>query len=148
MFRVYVFLSNLRPRSVRAKTPGHYKEGLRNSFRLFCPEPSRGHGPLYAVIYYFHRRASEQDADNISKPVLDALEGLAYEDDRIVRYRQAAMFDLRTDPISTLDMSNVPRPVLEPFLRMLSTEDHVLYVELGRLSYAQIRFGYEAAEEI
>src|SRR5215204_1542088 len=112
-----VFLSSLKPRSVRAKMTERYKHGIRNAFKHHCPEGAEdGPASLYAVIYYFHRRRSDQDADNISKPILDALEGLAYEDDRIVRFRQAAMFDLTTDPISTLDMSNVPGTILQQLL--------------------------------
>ncbi len=141
-----VFLCNLRPRSVRAKTPERYKAGIRGAFRLFCPEPTCGPGPLYASVYYFHRRLSDQDADNISKPILDALEGLAYEDDRIVRFRQAAMFSLDSDPLSDLNLSGVPEEMLGPLLEMLEREDHVLYVELGRLKFQQFRFGYESME--
>ena len=141
-----VFLCNLRPRSVRARTPGRYKNGIRDAFRLFCPDSTYGPGPLYASVYYFHRRPSDQDADNISKPILDALEGLAYEDDRIVRFRQAAMFALDADPLSELNLSGVPEVILAPLLEMLDQEDHVLYVELGRLSFQQFRFGYETME--
>lgn len=141
-----VFLCNLRPRSVRAKTPERYKDGIRDAFQVYCPDSTRGPGPLYASIYYFHRRPSEQDADNISKPILDALEGLAYEDDRVVRFRQSAMFALDSDPLSDLNLSGVPEEILESLLEMLEREDHVLYVELGRLSFQRFRFGYELME--
>lgn len=144
---MHIFLSKLRPRSVRAKMPEQYKEGIRNAFQLYCADRHSGPDPLYAIVYYFHRRPNEQDADNISKPILDALEGLAYEDDRIVRFRQAAMLDLESDPIGSLDMASIPETILTPLLAMLEGEDHVLYVELGRLSYSQVRFGYEAAAE-
>jgi hypothetical protein len=141
-----VFLCNLRPRSVRAKTPERYKDGIRDAFQLFCQDSTSSPGPLYASIYYFHRRPSEQDADNISKPILDALEGLAYEDDRVVRFRQAAMFSLDSDPLSDLNLSGVPEEILESLLEKLEREDHVLYIELGRLSFQQFRFGYELME--
>lgn len=40
-------------------------------------------------------------------------------------------------------MSNIPGEVFSRFLEMLDNEEHILYVELGRLSFKQIRFGYE-----
>ena len=145
---MHVFLSNLRPRSVRAKTPERFKEGIRSAFRAYCPGAAVSADSFYAVVYYFHRVPSQQDADNISKPILDALEGLAYEDDRLVKFRQAAMFDLVSDPLGELEMSNIPGEVFSRFLEMLDNEEHILYVEVGQLSFKQIRFGYEVAGEV
>lgn len=83
--------------------PEHYKEGIRSAFRAYCPDISVSADAFYAVVYYFHRVPSQQDADNISKP---------------------------------------------RFLEMLDNEEHILYVELGRLSFKQIRFGYEVGREV
>jgi hypothetical protein len=138
-----VFLSNLRPASVRAKLTERYKAEIGKSFKQFCPEARVAAHPLYAAIYYFHQVPSQQDADNISKPILDSLNGLAYGDDRLVKLRQAAIFDLRSDPLTELDLSNVPAHVLGRFLEMLDSENHVIYVEIGRLSFKQIQFGNE-----
>jgi hypothetical protein len=41
--------------------------------------------PLKAAILYCSDGASDLDVDNIAKPILDALNGLIYEDDRQVR---------------------------------------------------------------
>jgi len=41
--------------------------------------------PLKAVILYCSDGTSDLDADNIAKPILDALKRLIYEDDRQVR---------------------------------------------------------------
>jgi hypothetical protein len=129
--------------------PEYYKEGIRGAFRTYCPGAAvAADAPFYAVVYYFHRVPSQQDADNISKPILDALEGLAYADDRLVKFRQAAMFDLLSDPLAELEISNLPGEVFSKFLEMLDTEEHILYVELGRLSFKQIRFGYEVSSEV
>lgn len=129
--------------------PEYYKEGIRGAFRTYCPGAVVSpESFFYAVVYYFHRVPSQQDADNISKPVLDALVGLAYVDDRLVKFRQAAMFDLRSDPLGELEMSNMPGDVFSKFLEMLDNEEHILYVELGRLSFKQIRFGYEMSSEV
>ena len=60
-------------------------------------------GSLYARIYYFHAGRNEHDADNISKPIVDALKGHAYHDDDIVVHRTAAIVDMRK--IRTEDLS-------------------------------------------
>ncbi len=47
-----------------------------------------------AVIYSTKRPASiRADVDNIMKPTLDGLKGLAYDDDRVVRAVSARIFD-------------------------------------------------------
>ena len=47
-----------------------------------------------AVIYSTKRRANlRADVDNIIKPTLDGLKGLAYVDDRVVRAVSARIFD-------------------------------------------------------
>lgn len=42
-------------------------------------------GPLKAVILYCSDRSSDLDADNIAKPILDALNSIIYEDDKQIR---------------------------------------------------------------
>jgi hypothetical protein len=47
-----------------------------------------------AVIYSTKRTANlRADVDNIIKPTLDGLKGLAYDDDRVVRAVSARIFD-------------------------------------------------------
>ena len=41
--------------------------------------------PLKAVILYCSNSPSDLDADNIAKPILDALKQVVYEDDRQIR---------------------------------------------------------------
>ena len=41
-------------------------------------------GPVSVTIRYFHQHESHVDADNVCKPLLDGLKGVAYSDDRQV----------------------------------------------------------------
>jgi hypothetical protein len=46
---------------------------------------------LKAIIINFHLRADPNlDVDNLSKPILDALQGIVYEDDRQIRQAEIA----------------------------------------------------------
>jgi hypothetical protein len=69
------FLCNFRPRSVQAKYTQAYKEAIVDAYRTYYD----GVNPLleselYGISYYFHRRPAQIDADNLSKPIWDALE--------------------------------------------------------------------------
>jgi len=145
---VFAFLSHHRPRSVNAKTSEKYKRGIREIFKNKVPAISRSEDDLYAVVYYFHRVPTTQDADNISKPILDALEGLAYADDRLVKLRQAAIVDLRSPAMEALDLTRMPSEVFDTFIEKLDREDHTVYVELGKLDYRQLQFSYETLREV
>ena len=140
---MYVLLSTIKPRSVRAASE-KLKLGLRHAFSLAHPTGAPLSGDLYAAVYYFHRVPTELDADNLSKPVLDALEGLAYENDKQVKVRYSGIFDLRSGT-GVLDVDRVPQPHRQHLLGLLASQkNHVLYVEVGRLHYEQhFRFGSE-----
>lgn len=53
-------------------------------------------GPVKAVMINFHQGDQPSvDLDNMSKPILDSLEDVAYEDDRQVRQAVSAHLNLR-----------------------------------------------------
>lgn len=49
--------------------------------------------PLALVIYYFAAAPMEGDIDNIVKPIMDALIGVAYPDDQVVERVLAQKFE-------------------------------------------------------
>src|SRR5215218_4859126 len=130
---MYAFVADTRPRSVQAKKTAHYKSELARAFQRYVPQAERLDGELYGMVYYFHNVPTDTDADNISKPVWDTLEGLAFANDRDVRLRIAGMHDLSSAPLGTLDISRVPAHLLADLERLTRTADHILYVEVGRL---------------
>ena len=79
----------------------------------------------------------------ISKPIWDALKSTAYTDDTLVRFRSSGVFDLRAEGIEVLDLSDMPDYLLEDFLKMIESEDHILYVEIGKFDYGLFQLGYE-----
>lgn len=143
MLLMYAFISNIRPCSVRAKTTEHFKKVIRNAFKSYYPYTELLSNDLYGVVYYFHKKHNQLDADNLSKPIWDALEGILYEDDSIIKYRIAGIFDLRSSGLEILDITLMPEQVAGDFLARLDDSDHILYIEIGNLDYSLFKFGCE-----
>lgn len=106
--------------------------------------------PCYGLVYYFvqgYRPSNDADADNISKPVWDALKGTAYDDDKIVRLRIAAVVDTGSEPggppaLTDLGLSDMRPDLASHLVEMIGAgKRHILYVEIGRLDPRMLRFG-------
>lgn len=98
------------------------------------------------MVYYFHRQDTTLDADNLSKPVWDALRGAGFADDNAVKLRVAGIIDLDNPALAVVDLSNVPDPVAQELLRVIGEEEHVLYIEFGPLAGSLFRFGLSVSE--
>lgn len=106
--------------------------------------------PLYGIVYYIaqrYRPATDADADNVSKPVWDALEGVAYDNDKAVRLRIAGVIAPSSLPgVASLDelpLTGVPGDVADMMTGFITAgEAHILYVEIGLLHPAMFRFGF------
>jgi hypothetical protein len=71
----------------------------------------------------------------------DALNKIAYLDDKNIKLRIAGVFDLVSEPIEAL---KIPQSILGDFLRMIDEgKEHILYVEIGSLNYSLFEFEYE-----
>jgi Holliday junction resolvase RusA-like endonuclease len=102
-----------------------------------------GDQDLYGIIYYFRRNRSDQDADNLSKPVWDALINVLYDDDKRVKFRSAGIFDMSESDFQTLEVTNLAPELTFDLLTALSTEDHVVYIECGKMRNDLFRFNIE-----
>jgi len=141
------FISNQRPRSVNARTTDKFQERIRESYKAYYDTDEQLDGLLYGTVYYFHNRNNQLDADNLSKPIWDALEGLAFTNDLLIQIRHAGVIDLRSTDMTAFDLSKMPDTVAESFIEMIGVEDHILYVEFGRLHQVMFSFGHEITEE-
>lgn len=145
---IRAFLTNQRPRSVNARTTDRFQERIRQSYQAYYADNEPLTETLYGVVYYFHRRNNQLDADNLSKPIWDALEGLAFENDLSIQLRQAGVIDLRSTDMTTFDLSQMPDTVADDFIQMIGVEEHVLYVEFGVLHQSMFSFGQEVTREV
>jgi hypothetical protein len=98
-------------RHTRAQTPAHlvwvehrpsssgtgkatYFAAVKAAATAEIPQPIAGNDIEVEVVYSTTRKAAERlDADNVNKPTLDALKGVAYTDDAQVRSATATVFD-------------------------------------------------------
>lgn len=139
------FLCNHTPRSVQAKNKKHkalYYASLLEAYRKYHATATLMDKSLYGTVYYFHKVKTQLDADNLSKPVWDALKGQAFNDDFQVRFRSAGLFNLGVENIDELDLTTMPDYIFGDFLEMIDGESgHILYVEFGEFTYDLIRFG-------
>lgn len=138
---------------IRGVTPKSYnsrkKDAYQNQIQSAVKRKYRGKVPcftadseLYARVYYFTSKGVTVDADNISKPVWDALNGLLYVDDKNIVMRTAAVIDIKKHPISKIDTKDMDSSVVVDLIQNL-TEDEVqcMYIECGKFSESMIKFG-------
>lgn len=100
-----------------------------------------GQQGLYGAVYYLKNSKHMLDADNLSKPVWDALTGLAYEDDVQVLLRHSGIVDMRLRGASEFDLSTLPDDVAEQLIQTIGSEEHVVYIEIGPVDVSMFRFG-------
>jgi hypothetical protein len=62
---------------------------------------------------YFHTHERRLDMDNVSKCVLDGLNGIAYTDDRLAKVQTSRSHDLRT----RVDLQGGPVDLVKPLRR-------------------------------
>jgi hypothetical protein len=103
---------------------------------------------LYGKIIYIHKRGDKhflvRDADNISKPMWDALNKHVYADDRQIRHRAASKIETTVSDIHEInfeDMSDRAFDSLCDFLDASNKDDQFLYVEIGDFKYNLVKLG-------
>ena len=129
-----------------AERKANYATRLRNSSRDFGGLPPGTSPPYYGLVYHFHWREDRTDVDNVSKPVWDALRGLAYEDDAVVRLRIAGKLQIAGGMLGDLDLTRAPAAAVRRLTGLTGKQkhEHVLYVELGTLRDSMFVFGLGA----
>ena len=129
-----------------ASRKASYTSALRDSYLAAGGHPHAVTAPHYGIVYHLHRPDDPTDADNISKPVWDALRRVAYEDDALVELRIAGKLRIGRGLPATLNLTGVPRDALRRLTVLAGKQstDHMLYVELGTLRSAMFAFGLGA----
>lgn len=100
--------------------------------------------PLCAKVFYIHRVPDFKDADNISKPLWDALNEKAYIDDRQLRYLETLkihessldIFEIDITEIDTIDLS----AILDFFENNEGDQKRVLYISISDHENSNVRF--------
>ncbi len=129
-----------RPVSLRAGGRSDYVSEVRERARLAAPPRPFAHERIYVRIVWFHQVPTQGDLDNIVKPILDALEHVVYENDRLV----CECLAVRVDASSTYEMSDSPvrDDAYASLVDALDQESgHVVYIEVGEAGPQRVRFG-------
>lgn len=119
---------------------------LKDALLEFNPGFEKLNGSLYGTVYYFYRKELGLDADNISKPIWDCLQGIAYDDDKQIQFRIAAKNQVRENSlIIQEDLQNLPEAILSAFDEFFgdSNAQHLVYVELGKWKEHLMKFNWE-----
>ena len=107
------FIAKRAPKSHNSNRRQKYQDAIGEIFDSNGFKDLPLTGKLYARIYYFHKGEPKvPDADNISKPIMDALKDHAYDDDSIVIHRTAARLDRRTTDLKQLSVTDMTDSVL------------------------------------
>lgn len=114
------------------------QQELANLYREAEGAYSNAH--RYGIIYYFvrnYRASNDADAGNVGKRVWDALEGVAYRDDHVVRMQVSGLIEIGQAPsgevaFEDIDLTDIPAGALNQLLGLIAEGvPHILYVELG-----------------
>jgi Endodeoxyribonuclease RusA len=99
-------------------------------------------GPLYVRIVWFQLQRSPGDVDNIARRILDSLKGIVFQDDRAIDRCPTQRSVAESNGNFPLNASRIPsRAVLARLQALLDAEEHVLYVEIGRIRNQTTSFG-------
>jgi len=112
------------PRSLQKNRLERYRATIAEAARAIVPEPMLSNR-IDIDIWFSAKRSVRADVDNIAKPVLDALKGVDYLDDRQVR--SVRVLALPRDDAFAIEFA--PQEV---FRRLLSDEhEFVINVHEG-----------------
>jgi hypothetical protein len=135
---MYSILVEGKPPSQQTKGKGKqsFRNRIREKFHQYNPKNSIANEDLYGVVIYFQQARKdsiEPDADNISKPVWDALIGECYEDDKMIRVRYAGVFTLSPNTAQELALDDIDETVIDDFYELLNTRKSFVYIHAGVL---------------
>ena len=98
--------------SFRSPKSGDYKKLIQQAARVIFAKPIVG--DIDEVrLDYFHLSRRRMDMDNIAKCVLDALNGIAYVDDRQVRLQTAEAHSLTSVVLITHGVVDLIKPLAQ-----------------------------------
>lgn len=120
-----------------------FRAQLRQRFQEIYPAQAPIENLLSGDIIWLTSRydpGKHPDADNISKPIWDALTGLAYEDDKQIRRRSSGIIELSPGTLTELDFTSWP-PTLVAAVEQVSVQPgfQLLTISLCPLQFAHFQ---------
>lgn len=140
------FVIPTKPQSYNAKKKHRYTLQLQKEFanqnttHITYPLTER----LYGLIYYFFNKDVGLDADNISKPIWDALNKIAYTDDRQIITRTANAINTNTHDINMIDFTGIEGKTVTAITSSIIDNEHTIYIECGTVNEKFWKFNLES----
>lgn len=123
----------------------NYINDLKTSINEFNIDWSLMTEELYGIVYYFRKKDTGTDADNISKPIWDCLNGFLYRDDKQVKLRTAGIIDV-SEELNAVDFSDLRGEIVAEIIDSFDSVDHFVYIECGLLDKTMFKFKFENSE--
>lgn len=131
-----------------AKKKDRYVQLIRDTFDKEyngkVPKYQKGN-ELYGQVCFFTSEGTDLDADNISKPVWDALEGLVYDNDKqIVMRKSTVIYKAKHDLIALDGNSDRAADLLQVIQRKMVK---CIYIECGHFNESMVEIDLEELYE-
>jgi Holliday junction resolvase RusA-like endonuclease len=120
-----------------------YSSKLENAIKQFNTIDNLMTEDLYGIVYYFHKKKTGTDADNISKPIGDCLKGILFDDDKQIKLRTAGLIDISKGDLNVIDFSAVRGEITADLVEAFGTLDHFVYIEVGALHNSMYKLNLE-----
>lgn len=134
--------------STDAKKKDKYVQLIRDTFdkeyKGKVPKLGKGN-ELYGQVYFFTSEGTDLDADNISKPVWDALEGLVYENDKQIVMRKSAVIYKNRHDLIALDGNSARAADLLQVIQKKMVK--CIYIECGHFNESMVEIDLEELYE-
>jgi crossover junction endodeoxyribonuclease RusA len=125
------FIVKGRPASVQSSGPNKaaWSAKVAAAAKLKCHVPLGGNGLRIKITFYYNV-LPDFDSDNISKPICDALNGIAYTDDHQLADRVARRRDM--------GMPYVFRGIDPELAAAIAEGDEFVYVEIDDANLGEL----------
>jgi hypothetical protein len=128
------------PKSLQADGVQKYKEAIKKAASTKFPVGATDREWLYVRIIFFTWKKRGPDIDNIIKPIVDALKGVVYRDDKQISQCVSTRIDL-VQPYN-VSSDNISSDLYQELIDMINAKrGDVLYIEVDTSSSQRAMFG-------
>lgn len=145
------YVTNRHPCSYNgtSKAKLKFKTDVQTEFRVKyahlyqnLPEDNKTLKAHIVFLHQFKNIEDTPDADNLSKPLVDAFCGIIYKDDRQVISRKAEILKLQDFDFMTVDATDMPLEIYNDFQKYyLHKSKHIIFYEITEFLPSQIKIG-------
>ena len=139
---MYCKVIPIKPKSLQAekKSLRRYQQRIKEFIKTDNPAIIDSTKKLFCSIFYFHRKKTEVDVDNICKPLIDAFKGTVIDDDNQLFAVLAVKIHVLEDDF-TVSNNGVELDEFDKLLSFINSIDDVVYVEFSEAKTINLTVG-------